>query len=349
MQPISFDSPENRPGPRPHPATPPRITIVIPVLDDWESVSLLVQRIDHALVEAAGEFHLVVVDDGSSQRPETSLHAVPLGSLGSVSILTLRHNLGHQRAIAVGLAHVQRQGASDVVVVMDGDGEDGPDDILRLVDACFTTARIAFAERTQRTEGWRFRLGYRSYQVLFRLATGRSIRVGNFSAIPRRLLDRLVASPDLWNHYAAAVTRCRLPVTLVPTRRGRRLFGEPRMNTVGLVVHGLSSLAVFADIVGTRLILATCAGATACGLVAGASALPGPFRSPTTTLVAFALAALAFQALVLETFGMVILLGRRALAPASPLQLATEYVVEHDAVAGPPSNTLPRGRRAAAA
>jgi hypothetical protein len=349
MQPITFDSPENRPSPQIHPSTPSRITIVIPVLDDWESVSLLVRRIDQALGGAAGEFRLVVVDDGSSRQPETPLRAVPLRALGSISILTLRHNIGHQRAIAVGLAHVQRQAASDVVVVMDGDGEDEPDDILRLIEACATTATIAFAERTHRTEGWRFQLGYRSYQLLFRLATGRSMRVGNFSAVPRHLLDRLVASPDLWNHYAAAVARCRLPLTLVPTRRGRRLFGEPRMNTVGLVVHGLSSLAVFADIVGTRLILATCAWATVCGLAAGASAVPGPFGSRTTALVAFALTVLAFQAIILETFGMVILLGRRALAPASPPQLAKQYVVEYETVAGPPLNTLGHVRRAAAA
>lgn len=322
---------------------------MIPVLDDWESLSLLAQRIDHAVVGWPGEFRIVVVDDGSTQQPEAPLRSLPLRSLCSVSILTLRHNIGHQRAIAIGLAHVQRQGASEVVVVMDGDGEDDPDDILRLVNACSTTAMIAFAARTHRTEGWRFQLGYRGYQVLFWLATGKSVRVGNFSAVPRHLLDRLVVSPDLWNHYAAAVIRCRLPLTLVPTRRGRRLFGEPKMNTVGLVVHGLSSLAVFADIVGTRLILATCALATACGLVAGVSALPGPLGSRTTTLVAFALAVLAFQVVILETLGMVILLGRRALAPAAPLQLANEYVVEHETVAGQPVNTGEHVRRAAAA
>lgn len=349
MHSISLNSQANRTSPLTHASAPPRITIVIPVLDDWESLSLLVARIDHAAVDWPGEFHVLVVDDGSAQQPETPLQALPLRSLGSVSILTLRHNIGHQRAIAIGLAHVQRQGASEIAVVMDGDGEDAPDDILPLVTACSSTARIAFAERTHRTEGWRFQLGYRSYQVLFRLATGKSMRVGNFSAVPRHLLDRLVVSPDLWNHYAAAVARSRLPMTLVPTRRGRRLHGQPRMNTVGLIVHGLSSLAVFADIVGIRLILATCVCATICGLAAAASAIPGSPGSRMTTVVAFALAVLAIQAAMLETFGMVVLLGRRALAPASPLHLANEYVVEHETVAGQPLNTVGHVRRAAAA
>jgi hypothetical protein len=349
MHPITLNSQMNCTSPATHASTVPRITIVIPVLDDWESLSLLVERIDHAAVEWPGEFHVLVVDDGSAQQPEALFRKLPLRSICSISMLTLRLNLGHQRAIAAGLASVQRQGASEMVVVMDGDGEDDPGDILRLVSTCFTTAKIAFAERTHRTEGWRFQVGYRLYQVLFRLATGKSMRVGNFSAVPRHLLDRLVVSPDLWNHYAAAVARARLPLALVPTRRGRRLHGRPRMSTVGLVVHGLSSLAVFADVVGARLLFATCAWATACGLIAGISAISGAVGSPSLALVTFTLAVLALHAAVLETFGMVILLGRRAMAPASPLHLADEHIVNHETIAGQPSNTVGHVRRAAAA
>ena len=322
---------------------------MIPVLDDWESLSLLIERIDLAVIASPDKFHILVVDDGSVQQPEALLQQLPLRSACSISMLTLRHNVGHQRAIAIGLVYAQREGASELVVVMDGDGEDDPGDILRLVDASLTTAKIAFAERTHRTEGWQFQVGYRLYQVLFRLATGKCMRVGNFSAVPRHLLDRLVVSPDLWNHYAAAVARARLPLTLVATRRGSRLHGQPRMNTVGLVVHGLSSLAVFADVVGTRLLFVTCACATACGLIAGISTIVGAIAPPRLALVTFALTLLALHAAVLETFGIVILLGRRAMAPASPLHLAEGFVVDHKTIAGQPSNTVGHVRRAAAA
>jgi polyisoprenyl-phosphate glycosyltransferase len=83
------------------------------------------------------------------------------------------------------------------------------------------------------------------------------VRVGNFSVIPRPMLSRLVAVSDLWNHYAAAVFKSRLPYTTVPTARGRRYAGASRMNIVALVTHGLSAMAAFGDRIGVRLLAAT--------------------------------------------------------------------------------------------
>jgi polyisoprenyl-phosphate glycosyltransferase len=62
---------------------------------------------------------------------------------------------------------------------------------------------------------------------------------------------------DLWNHYAAAVFHSRLPFTMIPTPRGRRLAGRSSMNLVSLVGHGLSAIAVFADRVGVRVLIAS--------------------------------------------------------------------------------------------
>jgi len=61
----------------------------------------------------------------------------------------------------------------------------------------------------------------------------------------------------MWNHYAAAVTQARVPRTLVPTVRGKRLAGQARMNFVSLVAHGLSAMSVFADRIGVRLLAMT--------------------------------------------------------------------------------------------
>ena len=67
-------------------------------------------------------------------------------------------------------------------------------------------------------------------------------------------------SSELWNHYAAAVLKTRLPYTSVPTIRGRRLQGDSRMGFVSLAVHGLSALSVFSDTLGVRLLVASVAG-----------------------------------------------------------------------------------------
>jgi len=69
-------------------------------------------------------------------------------------------------------------------------------------------------------------------------------------------MARLMGVPDLWNHYAASVYRARLPRTLVPLPRGRRLAGESKMNFVSLLIHGLSAMSVFSDQVSARLLTA---------------------------------------------------------------------------------------------
>ncbi len=184
----------------------------------------------------------------------------PSAAIDAVDVLHLRRNLGHQRAIAVGLAHLEAErDACQLVVVMDSDGEDDPADIPRLLDRADQTGRRAmvFAERTKRSESLVFRVCYHLYRLVHRILTGRSVRVGNFSVIPRRRLASLVATSELWNHYAAAAFTSRQPYETIPTSRGRRLDGRSKMNFVGLVIHGLSAVSVYTDTIGVRLLIAT--------------------------------------------------------------------------------------------
>ena len=142
------------------------------------------------------------------------------------------------------------------VVVMDGDGEDSPSDIPRLLsqmekERC---GKIVFADRTKRSETWLFRAFYMLYRLLHFVLTGVTVRVGNFSVVPYPLLTKLVAASELWNHYAASVYKNRLPFSTVPTVRANRLAAESRMNFVSLVTHGLSAISVFGDRVGVRML-----------------------------------------------------------------------------------------------
>jgi polyisoprenyl-phosphate glycosyltransferase len=116
---------------------------------------------------------------------------------------------------------------------------------------------VIFAERSRRSEGLVFRLAYQFYRAGHWALVGRGIRFGNFSAVPRFALDRLVHVSELWNHYAAAVLKARLPHVMIPTNRATRLDGKSKMRTVALVTHGLSAISVNGEIVGSRLLMAT--------------------------------------------------------------------------------------------
>ena len=101
------------------------IVILIPAFNDWEPAALLLRNLDAVVRANRIDARVLLIDDGSTEPAPASL--------AGVSVLRLRRNLGHQRAIAVGLVHVYQNIACDAVVVMDGDGEDKPEDVPRLL------------------------------------------------------------------------------------------------------------------------------------------------------------------------------------------------------------------------
>jgi glycosyltransferase involved in cell wall biosynthesis len=234
-----------------------RIVILIPMFNDWDAADLLLSDLDRALTDYPMSAEVLFIDDGSTlPMPETFARR-PFTALPAVDILQLRRNLGHQRAIAVGLVYVYENIPCTAVVVMDADGEDRPADIHALVEKFNRENQrsIVFAARAKRLERPLFRLLYHVYRLVHWLLTGDPVRVGNFSIVPFESLGRLVVVPEIWNHYAAAVIRSRLRFQSIPIARGQRMAGNSKMNFIALLLHGLSAFFVYGDIVGARLLV----------------------------------------------------------------------------------------------
>lgn len=237
-----------------------KIIFLIPVYDDWKSLEKLLKQLDSEFAKCEKIIEVLVIDDGSQNRFDTT-HAPfnDLKTIGNVSVLELRRNLGHQRAIALGLTYIEANINGDVVLVMDGDGEDTPGEAKRLIERCVSQdfTKIIFGRRTKRSESWQFRAFYILYKIIYKLLTGKDIRFGNFSAVPANILERLVVIPEIWNHYAAAISKSRISHAEIDTVRGVRLDGSSKMNFVSLVIHGLSAISVYGEIIGIRLLLST--------------------------------------------------------------------------------------------
>lgn len=236
------------------------ILIIIPVFNDWYSLEILLKHLDEVLNNENIKCKILIVDDASTIPAHDSFLPAKFQSIKKIHCLELKRNLGHQRAITIGLAYVEANISCQAVVVMDGDGEDTPRDVIKLIEKCSAEEyqKIVFARRTQRSESHTFKLFYLIYKFLYRLLIGQEMRVGNFSIIPYEILRRLVVVSEIWNHYAAGLLKAKVPYTEVSTRRGTRLYGQPKMNFVSLVTHGLSAISVQADIVGVRLLVASC-------------------------------------------------------------------------------------------
>ena len=232
--------------------------IMMPIYEDWDAAIQLCQQIDFQMQAVPSlQTSILLVDDFSTSAiPPQNLPFQPK-SVQKISVLLLRRNLGHQRAIAVGLCYLLQHGVADALMVMDADGEDKPEDIGKLFAAMQQEGKpvAVFAERGRRFESLSFQFLYHCYRVMHRCLTNRDIRFGNFSVLPWSYLQSLATFPELWNHYAATVIKSRLPYVRVRSDRAKRLAGRSRMNFVSLVVHGLSALFANQEVVGTRLLV----------------------------------------------------------------------------------------------
>src|SRR4030095_14771807 len=150
-----------------------KLMILMPVFNDWHALSLLLPSLEHELKISGLRAGLLLVDDGSTVKLPESFSPKPLPSIDSIDVLSLRRNLGHQRAIAVGLSYIEMNYPDCSVVIMDSDGEDSPKDVPRLVRECDANRceKIVFAARTRRSEGWTFAFFYHLYRLIHFLLT----------------------------------------------------------------------------------------------------------------------------------------------------------------------------------
>lgn len=252
------------------------VIIVTPVYEDVEASSRLFRELS---LKFKNDVYIVAVDDGSVRQP------LDVSSLESACIdgvvLKLRRNVGHQRAIAIGLGYVsERLLPHQRVVVMDSDGEDLPASITALLRGLEAEdVDVVVAQRKSRVETFRFKAFYAVYKQFFNLMTGRAISFGNFMALKPRAVSRLVTMQELSIHVAGAVLASKLRAAACSLDRGPRYAGQSKMNFVGLALHGFKALMVFAEDVLVRV-------GIACAIIATLSVI-GAIAAVTLKVLGF--------------------------------------------------------------
>lgn len=235
----------------------PLYAVVTPVYEDQASFAELCRRLAALERERGADlrFHVIAVDDGSLSAPPQLAALAEAGLAGE--ILRLARNVGHQSAIAIGLARAAAMAALAGCVVMDCDGEDRAEEIPNLLEAFASSSiDVAAAERARRSETMTFRFFYAIYRRLFKVLTGQVLRFGNFMALSPTALLRLSGMYETATHVAGAVVKAKLRRADVPIDRGARYAGQSKMNFATLVLHGMRAVMVFADLVLTRMALA---------------------------------------------------------------------------------------------
>lgn len=315
--------------------TSPRVAVLTPVFNDSACLPFLLAD----LAEAEGlpaDTTVLIVDDGSTE--ELALDPTTLPEiLGAIEVLHLGCNLGHQRAIAAGIVEAVRRNDFDVIIVIDADGEDHPQDVSALMRAHQDSPHaIIVAQRRNRKEAIKFRFSYGVYKVLFRVLTGRDLDFGNFSLVPMPAAQRMVLMGELWNHYPATIMRSRIPIVRVPLDRETRYSGRSRMNFTSLVNHGLAGIAAFIDTAFARLLVFAVALTAVFGLLALggialrlATSVPIPGWAALGASVAMIGFIQIIAALVVLSF---LTLSARSTFSPPPAGFAGEYLVRVEPV-----------------
>jgi glycosyltransferase involved in cell wall biosynthesis len=272
--------------------TPPNLVVVTPVFEDAEASARLFEELSAAFGQ---QVYVVAVDDGSVRQPVDLAKLDAAGLCGTV--IRLRRNVGHQRAIALGISYVAEHMGTAHVVVMDSDGEDLPASIPELLNALDSPdVDLVVAQRKARVETLRFKAFYFFYKWLFKVLTGRQISFGNFMALKPAAVKRLAAMQELWIHVASCVLGSRLRIRTCALNRGPRYAGQSKMDFVGLVLHGFRGVMVFAEDVLVRVGIASALIAML-ALVAGLATVVlkvSGFATPGWFSVALGILALMF-------------------------------------------------------
>jgi undecaprenyl-phosphate 4-deoxy-4-formamido-L-arabinose transferase len=167
-------------------ADPHLVSVVAPLLDEERTVRELVERIATTLAARGLAYEIVLVDDGSRDATPVILREIEAAN-PRVRVFELTRNFGQAAALACGLFEAR----GDVVVTLDADLQNPPEEIPKLLDALAKGADIATAARAERHEGFLRWLGSRGIHWLARRLTGARVRDfgGQFKAYRRVALD----------------------------------------------------------------------------------------------------------------------------------------------------------------
>ena len=221
-----------------------KFKILIPIYNDWQSVTELLDNIDHNISGLDHEFTVIIVNDASNHdRKEEDK---TFEKIQSIKILNMRVNQGHARCIATGLKYIYQKEDFDYVIPMDGDGEDRPEEIKELIKQIQNSnGKPIVGKRVKRSEGLFFKICYELHKLITLTFTGKSIKFGNFTCLSKKTVEKLINEKATWNSFSGSLTKIENDLLEVPSIRGDRYFGPSKMSFMNLLKHSLSIISVF--------------------------------------------------------------------------------------------------------
>ena len=221
-----------------------KIVILIPVYNDWQSVYKLIDEINNLSLNQEFEISVYIFNDYSNHdRPDFEKK---LENINSLKIFNMKKNQGHARCIATGLKYIFEKDNFDYVIPMDGDGEDRPEEIKSFLNQIKKSQdEPIVGDRVKRSESKVFKICYHLHKFITLVFTGKSIKFGNFSCLPRSVVKKMINEKATWNSFSGSLKKIQNDLISIPSIRGYRYFGPSKMSFINLIKHSLSIISVF--------------------------------------------------------------------------------------------------------
>ena len=222
-----------------------KIIILVPIYNDWQSITKLIHEINNLAINQEFQISILIVNDASKHDRIDEINN--LENINSVKILNMKINQGHARCIATGLKYIFEKEDFDYVIPMDGDGEDRPEEIKEFINQIQNSSNNPIVgERVKRSENILFKVCYQLHKLITLTFTGKSIKFGNFTCLPKATVEKLINDKSTWNSFSGSLAKIEKNLISIPSTRGTRYYGPSKMSFFyNLIIHSLSIISVF--------------------------------------------------------------------------------------------------------
>ena len=268
----------------------PTLSVVVPIFNEEAILPELGERLSRCLWELGLPYEIIFVDDGSTDRSGEVLER--LAADERIRLVQLSRNFGLAVAVTAGLDHA----TGELVAVMDGDLQDAPEELPKLVAKVREGYEVVYAIRTRRKESVVKRaVVFAFYRLLSRMtSTPLPVDSGLFSVMTRPVVDVLKRLPERSRYLSGLRAWVGFRQCGIPIERAARRAGAPRQTLrklSRLAVDGMVSLSYvplrLAMVAGVLTALLSAAGAVWAIYMRLSSAHPPPGWASLVLIILF--------------------------------------------------------------
>ena len=218
------------------------VSVVVPIYNEEENIPAFHAAVRTVLDSLEDSWEIVYVNDGSRDSSLSLLVEIQKQD-PRVSVVEFSRNFGHQAALTAGLQVAQ----GDAVMLMDGDFQDPPEVLPRMVEAWKKGAKVVIAQRTSRAEvGLRGKLFPLFYKIMGLISDFPiPLNAGIFGLLDRQAADSIINLQESNRYLPGLRAWVGFPTAVVYYDRADRAAGEAKQTLPRLIKYAMDAIFSF--------------------------------------------------------------------------------------------------------